>query len=332
MLNAEVTKHVLRRYLSPAGFRLSASVLELYARCPFRYFLTTLLGLSPLEDPEQVFSLHPRDRGGLLHDILYEFFSRLRQNHLFPLATQERRALTNMLMEIAEKHFQTFARTGTTGFALPWELERERMLECLTSLLSRECEADDGFVPTAFEVHFGGEEAQREGDTESGFFPSQAVQFVLADGEEIALRGRIDRIDLSADQQRARVIDYKTGKPVRGRFARGTALQLPLYLFAARALRPEHMWVSAEYAYVDRSGRSGRASFTEDTWADTLKTLRQIVTVLVGGIRSGYFFATPESCYPCPFPLICGSHAETCAARKQTDPRVELLCRIRVIE
>ena len=60
--------------------------------------------------------------------------------------------------------------------------------------------------------------------------------------------------------------------------------------------------------------------------------LRQVVTALVQGIRSGCFASTPDSCYPCPFPLICGAQAETRAARKQRDPRLDPLRQVRAIE
>jgi ATP-dependent helicase/DNAse subunit B len=279
-----------------------------------------------------VLSLHPRDRGELLHDILHDFFSLLQQKNLLPLAAQDRSILAHLLKEIAETQFQMFARSGTTGFALLWEIERERMLERLNGFLARECESTDDFLPAAFEAYFGAEDNQNGREGEKQFFPSGPVRFVLQDGEEISLHGRIDRIDLSADQQRARILDYKTGKPMRGRFAGGTMLQLPLYLFAARTLRPQQSWVCAEYAYVDRNIRPPGLLFPEDTWDDSLTTLRQIVTTLVAGIRSGCFFATPESCYPCPFPLICGAQAEVRAAHKHNDSRGAPLRRIKGIE
>jgi ATP-dependent helicase/nuclease subunit B len=53
--------------------------------------------------------------------------------------------------------------------------------------------------------------------------------------------GQIDRVDLSADGVRVRVIDYKTGRPPEGD-ARRMALQLPLYAAAAaRALGAAHI-------------------------------------------------------------------------------------------
>ncbi len=327
MIENESARSVLHRRLFPGGEVLSASALETYARCPFRYFLGAGLGLAQHEDPEQVFTLQPRDRGALLHDILQDFFSRLRQTGRLPVATQDRGILQALLRQVTEEHCQTFARSKTTGFRLLWELEQERIHERLALLLEREYETAGDFLPTAFEAHFGADVS----DGSAPFFPTALVKFALETAEEISLHGRIDRIDLSADSRRARLLDYKTGKPVRGRFAGGTALQLPLYLFAARTLRPDLEWVAAQYVFVNQTSSKEVPPFTADTWPESLETLRQVVTILVQGIRSGCFVATPDSCYPCLFPLICGAQIEARAARKQSDPRLDPLRRVKVI-
>jgi ATP-dependent helicase/DNAse subunit B len=198
--------------------------------------------------------------------------------------------------------------------------------------LERECEADAAFLPTAFEVQFGADAAEIDRRDLSPLFPGGLVRFRLTTGEEILLRGRIDRIDLAPDQRHARIVDYKTGKPLRGRFAGGTALQLPLYLYAARALWPEKQWESAAYAYVDRKRRVEAPVFTQENWAACETTLREVVTKLTQSLQAGCFAAAPDECYPCPFPLICRGHAGPQAARKQQDPRLELLRQVRGVE
>ncbi|HEV8717065.1 MAG TPA: PD-(D/E)XK nuclease family protein [Candidatus Binatia bacterium] len=325
LIEDESARAALHRHLFPGEVILSASALESYARCPFRYFLSAALGLTQQEDPEQLLTLHPRDRGALLHDILQDFFSRLRQTERLPVAAQDRTVLQALLRQVAEEHFQTFARSKATGFPLLWELEQERLGERLVLLLEREYKTASDFLPTAFEAYFGADAPGEAG----AFFPPAPVRFALDAGEDIGLHGRVDRIDLVAGSGRARLLDYKTGKPVRGRFAGGTALQLPLYLFAARALRPDLEWVSAEYVAVGQTERGEVPLFTAETWPESLETLRQIVTALVQGMRSGCFFATPDSCYPCPFPLICGGQSEARAARKRSDPRLELLRQVK---
>lgn len=325
MIEDKTVNAVLNRYLFPVGMRLSASALETYARCPFRYFLITVLGLFPQEDPAQLQTINPRDRGTLLHVILHDFFTRLRQENRLPVTAQDQQELGCLLRQVANEHFQAFANAKATGLSLLWELEQERMHEQLALLLKGEYEGDQTFSPATFEAHFGVE----EGSTAETFFPPGPVRFAVNDGEEIALHGCIDRIDVSADGQRARVIDYKSGKPIRGRFAGGTALQLPLYLLAARLLRPDLHWVSAEYAYINHLHTESPSRFPLETWDDTLTSLRVIVEALIRGMREGCFTPTPDSCRPCPFSLICGSQVEAHAARKKNDTRLDFLRQVR---
>ena len=338
MLESPEARSVLHQRLFPAGVVVSASALEMYARCPFRYFLSAVLGLEPRQDPEQILALRPQDRGLLLHDILYDFFSQLRAAGQLPMADQsdqadqDSHAFSQRLSQTAEKHFAHFAETHPTGFALLWELEKERMHERLALLLKRERQIGAEFVPEAFEAHFGLGMSQRLAEGVSGvsddmlkspFFPKIPIQFALDDGEIIDLRGRIDRIDLSTgDQPKARIIDYKTGKLPPGQFAKGMVLQLPLYLFAAQTLRPELVWESARYVGVDGSERNTPAAFTAQTWPEALRTLRHIMTIIVTGVRSGCFFPQPDTCSPCPFPEICGSQVGKQMMRKRNDPRL----------
>ena len=154
----------------------------------------------------------------------------------------------------------------------------------------------------------------------------------------VALRGRIDRIDISADKTRARIVDYKTGRPVRGIFAGGEALQLPLYLFAAKRLWPGFDWVAAGYTYVNsasaHSSHKGKGYvqvFSSEAWAEQLVTLKEIVRTLVHGMQEGLFFAAPLSCGECPFPLICGRNTRAVYERKKEDPRVQPFLRLKEI-
>ena len=56
-----------------AGHSFSATQLELYGRCPFRFFAQELLNLQPLRDPEDDDSA--RKRGNLVHRTLYRFYA-----------------------------------------------------------------------------------------------------------------------------------------------------------------------------------------------------------------------------------------------------------------
>jgi RecB family exonuclease len=153
------------------------------------------------------------------------------------------------------------------------------------------------------------------------FFPSQSIPFTLDTGEDVQLRGRIDRIDVDHKQNCARILDYKTGKAPSGCFAGGTALQLSLYLFAAQYLRPDLTWVSSEYTSVDGSAQTQKSVFPMETLTSALGTLRTIVARLAEGISSGQFFLAPDSCMPCAFPQICTAHGLIRAGEKLQDQR-----------
>ncbi|MGE0683377.1 MAG: PD-(D/E)XK nuclease family protein, partial [Candidatus Binatia bacterium] len=332
MIEDEGVKEKLQQALFPAGLRLSASALETYARCPFRYFLSTVLGLNQFTEPEQILTVRPRERGALLHEILHDFFTRARGAGELSFTREHKTALQHLLSAVTEEHFHKFTTSGATGFPLLWEIEQERLRERLAAFLERECETGGEFLPAAFEVHFGADASEEKAEHSRSLFPDGPVRLPLGDGEEIALRGRIDRIDLSLDQRRARIVDYKTGKPIRGRFAGGTALQLPLYLYAAHALWPEKTWESAVYLYIERERKADLPVFTAANWESSFATLNAVVTKLLHSLRIGCFTMTPETCFPCPFPLICGGAAARRAARKQQDLRLEALHWVRAVE
>lgn len=326
MLEAETVKQRARVHLFPTTLRLSPSALETYARCPFRYFLSAVLGLRPQEDLEVLATIGARDRGILLHDILYEFFTRLRREQRLPPQTHDHESLVRILNEVTEKHFAVFTATKMIGLPLMWELEQERLRAQLALFLQWEEERDDTFVPATFEAAFGQEDTLQK----HRFFSSHSVPFPLDQGGELLLHGRIDRIDVAADGQQARILDYKSGKKAPGQFARGTALQLPLYFFAARVLRPDLDWISAEYVALNASTRrETKPVFSAETWPEVSTSLQTLVSLLVEGIETGCFAASPETCRPCPFPLICGAQAEVLAARKRGDKRIAGLLRVR---
>ena len=327
VLMEESTKTVLNSHLFPTQVSLSASALETFARCPFRYFLTAVLGLAPQDDPEQLMTIRPRERGTLLHVILHDFFSRLRRAQQLPIRDQALEPLRQLLREVADSHCAAFAQAKVTGLPLLWELEQERIRTQLLLLLQEEYERTDAFVPAGIEVVFG---RQEEAGGEAAFFPDRLVPFPTNKAPSIFLHGRIDRVDVSSDGRQGRVLDYKSGKPIKGKFAGGTALQLPLYLFAARLLRPEVQWVGAEYVTLGHSARKDKApTFLPDTWEEELEVLKMLVGTITEGIRAGCFPPTPDSCRPCPFPLICGAQAELRAARKQGDTRLAFLQQLR---
>jgi ATP-dependent helicase/nuclease subunit B len=302
------------------GAPVAATLLESYATCPFRYYLAHVLKLRPAVEPERVQTLVPVDRGRLLHAVLAESYLAFRDAGLLPL-TPERlpaaRAHLAAALERAEARF-------VTGLAPLWRGERARLLSDLQAALEAEARgsADPVWVPSAFEVGFGGSEGEPH---------ALEVGHSLPDGRLIRLRGRLDRLDLSADGAQARVIDYKTGafpggagSALRG----GTALQLPIYRLAAEALcragGQAARVVEAQYYYLTRRGGRRRLAFTEADWAARRDDFDQALLGVLDGIARGRFFQnpSPDTCRLCDYPAACGAEREriTWAERKLADP------------
>ena len=87
---------------------VSASALERWATCPFQYFLSRVLRLETLPDPESD-EISPLERGSLVHKILERFVGR------------PGREIENLLAQ-AEEEFAYAERSGMTGYHLLWEI------------------------------------------------------------------------------------------------------------------------------------------------------------------------------------------------------------------
>jgi ATP-dependent helicase/nuclease subunit B len=208
---------------------VSASRLESFASCPFRFFLERGLGLDPIKDeePDPDTWLDPPTRGTVLHDIYSVFLRRLRAEKRRPKAGD-----WGTLHEIARQELDRRRDEVPPPSEAVYTAENEQFERDLHLFLELEIARKD-VVPVAIEVPFGFEEAE----TEEPLSQAEAVRIDIGSGE-IRLRGRIDRIDRLADGS-FEVVDYKTGgrwDQFDGTFSGGRLLQHALYAAAAREL------------------------------------------------------------------------------------------------
>src|SRR5581483_12067545 len=63
------------RELLPAGATVSPTVLENYGSCGFKFFLSSVLRLRGVHEPEEADTIGPAERGTLVHRTLERFFS-----------------------------------------------------------------------------------------------------------------------------------------------------------------------------------------------------------------------------------------------------------------
>lgn len=295
--------------LAGSGGRVSATALEDYARCPYSYFLKRLLNLTPLEEPEELLSMKPLERGRLIHRILEQFYRRASAEGLLPLE-RHAGACRTLLNCVAGEEFARVPLEELPPYPLLWRLQRRSLEEMLRSLLEWDIETAGGFKPEDFELAFG--------------FPETGnpVVFDLPSGERLYFRGRIDRVDRSGE--RIRVIDYKTGrKRIKDEsMAGGEALQLPVYLLAAASIFSLSRLEEAEaYAYHLSPDGVKTVLFSGKLWTQKELLLQKTLELLYGGITAGHFFPYPNSsCRFCDYRSVCGPGIERIFRMKAADP------------
>jgi hypothetical protein len=290
-----------------AGPAVSPTALESWTRCPHSYFVKRLLGVSPIETPEEQLTISPIELGNLYHRTLDRFF------------IEGRTDLRRIAVDIADE----LSVRGATGHRLLWERE-------LAGVLARL----DQFLDTDDELRAATGRRQVRSELVFGMHGEPPVPLPLRDGRTLLMKGSADRVDRAGEA--IVVVDYKSGNPRS--FAGlgpddptlgGAKLQLPVYGLAARlALGAPAAPVSAEYWFLHRdAGRRVELDLTPAVEAAFIDA----VTVIVDGIAGGLFPHRPPdddgwgAHVPCgycdPDALGAGEHRERWT-RKRDDPRL----------
>ena len=244
------------------------------------------------EQPEQVLSISPMDRGHLVHRTLDRFLREvLERPHSERPKPDEPWTDTDRsrLREIALEECAGYEARGLTGKAIFWERDRRAILRNLDLFLTEDdsSRADERRELLASEMAFGFADAD---------FPPLAVE--LSDGRVLRFRGSADRVDVTDDGDLV-VIDYKTGSkrpylhlseddPDRA----GSRLQLPIYGRAARvaADRPDgDVW--AGYWFITEKEHFAWEGYELTKVVD--ERFDEVLRIIVDGIESGHFPQRP---------------------------------------
>jgi ATP-dependent helicase/nuclease subunit B len=289
--------------LGSSDWSFSPTSLESYASCPFRYFLTAMLGLDVLEEPERLVQITPLQRGRIVHEILARLFERFADEGLLPLSDSARGEALDLAERTAKEYIYAYPAREPSGHPVFWEIEKHMILEALRGYIEWELREESPLVPVRFEERFGDD-------------PPVTIDIAK---RTVRFHGRIDRIDIEPAEA-FRVIDYKTGK-LSDRdqdIAGGTRLQLPLYLIAASKLlaRPIEHGV-AVYRRIGPGTGKREARFSGALWSGSEKELLRTVETIVEGIESGLFIAVPSaSCEACGVGSACLSDVRRTFERK----------------
>lgn len=244
-------------------WRGSATSLEDYAACPFRFFAARVLRIRPR--PSIRDELDAAEQGSVRHEVMAAVMQALRSEGLTPLEGGDRTGHENRrareAMEEVLDHWERFERTGPAPL---WLLHRDLVARDLARVLEGERRAAiEAWEPGEFEVGFGV-------IATDGSATIEGVPLTIPDrsGERrFELVGRVDRIDYRGDGRELEglIIDYKSGRVgdrLRYDQLARTQLQLPLYAAWLAARRPELSYTDAAYVSL-RDGERSQASLLD---------------------------------------------------------------------
>ncbi|TEU01767.1 MAG: PD-(D/E)XK nuclease family protein, partial [Dehalococcoidia bacterium] len=160
-----------------------------------------------------------------------------------------------------------------------------------------------------------------------------SIVVALGGGQEVAFRGRLDRVDRAPDGSRMLVVDYKSGSAARfpridrDPVQRGQLLQLPVYSLAVKAVYGD-VPVGAYYWFITEASDFKRLGYLVSE--DQLVPFRSALAVIVQGIRGGLFPARPgspvlngfENCRFCPYDRVCPRDRSRRWHRKKEAPEL----------
>ncbi len=289
----------------------SPTNLEMYATCPFRFFMERVCRISPL--PEVDPTLSPARKGTLVHDTLCSFYQSWTATGPRRIQMPDIEEATALLTAIGEENSGRYPYDSPAWHATLASLQGLPSLPGLYERFIRyEAGKNGPLVPSLFEVPIG---------------EPDGITLDTGEDEPIRIRGRIDRVDIAPGGGFA-IIDYKTGStyPNWQRIIEGKALQLPLYLLA---LEQEHAGdsqpltgIGGSYLQVrqeikqawslldpERKEIAGVSSRTQGTDGFREVTSGALAAAgrYISGIRGGIFPVTRDPCKEtfCPYAGIC---------------------------
>jgi ATP-dependent helicase/nuclease subunit B len=223
---AESLSPALAEKLFGPTLRSSVSRLEEFAQCPFRFFVHS--GLRAEE--RNKFELDAREQGSFQHEVLKLFHEQLsaegkRWRDVTPPDARARvgKIAAMLALDYHSGLLHTNEQSRFTARVLAESLQD--FVETLVTWMRGQYEFDPAVAELEFGIGAGG---------------APAWEVDLGAGHKLALRGRIDRIDLCRETEgRALcvVMDYKSGQKKLDKILveHGVQLQLLAYLAAIRS-------------------------------------------------------------------------------------------------
>ncbi|MFN2532949.1 MAG: PD-(D/E)XK nuclease family protein [Pyrinomonadaceae bacterium] len=356
------TRRWLRRWTSNDGFvdpdelamqsisrhrfssrSFSATALQNFASCPYRFFLSAILRLDLRREPEAIEVIDPLTRGSLFHETQFQVLSALKANGCLPLAEAAHRGQPLSSSEEVSKHNEGRGASAVSindlayglvdealgrlaaeyedrlAPAIPrvWQDGVNSIRADLREWLRRMAEDKSGWIPDKFELSFGLiDRGPRDSDPASVSAPVHIIG-------DLKLRGSIDLVERQG-RDRYRVTDHKTGKARAEKdtiVGGGKHLQPLLYALACQQLLDGTVEAGRLYYCTADGGYEERIVPLND---ESVRILNSVLMEIRQGLEEGFLPAAPDkdACTWCDYLAVCGGLEEI---RTEKKPRTRLV-------
>ena len=295
----------------------SVSALQNYAYCPYRFLLSAMYRLEPLEEPEPLERMDPLTKGSLFHEVLAEFFRALQERNMTLPATPIE-AVLEVLDATLTRVAANYAEQLAPAVDRVWQDEIASIRTDL-HIWARDFAQSPGWEPWLFEFAFGLPSL-------TGHDPNSRREPVTIDGRFI-LRGAIDLVERKPGTKILRVTDHKTSKNRSERgsiIGRGQQLQPVIYSLAVEAVTGCTV-ETARFSYCTTAG-----GFSEHTVPINERTRGmgiEALEIIDRAVELGMLPPAPaeKACAFCDFLPVCGPNQERRARRKSHKEIADLI-------
>ncbi|WFA09410.1 PD-(D/E)XK nuclease family protein [Tissierella sp. Yu-01] len=299
LLDDKSIKNVIKTNLDDKVY--SISYLEGYSMCPYYFLLHDYFKVEEMGRTPEDFS--PIDIGTIYHGVLNNYYRKYQKDLIDNKDEFNFEETTEYLRNLVNK-YSTMANfdISNKGDYLVVDNIYLRLEGFIKSDIERIKKYN--IVPWEFEVEFGRENP-----------------FIIEmNNKKISFRGKIDRIDKIADEDKFIVIDYKSssyGKKDLTQIVNGLSLQLPVYILS----QGDKNVIAGSYSILSNGefstamGILGEANFItkrqkgaleKDQWDNTLENSKNIIFNIIQNINNGNFSVNPLECSEyCPYKDIC---------------------------
>ncbi|PWT88365.1 MAG: PD-(D/E)XK nuclease family protein [Blastocatellia bacterium] len=296
----------------------SASALQLFADCPYRFFLSAVMRLELRQEPAAIEVIDPLTRGSLFHEAQFEILSGLRSKGLLPLKPDSLKVAFDFVEQALGHLSDSYEDQLAPAIPRVWIDGVNSIRADLREWLRRMTESNEVWVPHKFELSFGlGDYGPPHRDPDSVDHPVELIG-------DLKLRGSIDMVERGGTNYR--VTDHKTGKARAEKdtvVGGGRYLQPLLYALACEKLLPGKVDSGRLYYCTADGGYEQRIVSLND---ENTRILNSILSTIRQSLVDGFLPAAPDkdACKWCDYLAVCGAYEEKRTKDKPRDRLIQI--------